>query len=232
MTNKRVHLVLALGVALLFGLLASPAFAGIAGSKHDLSTTGPNSNTNATRNCVFCHTPHMAAAANGQYPLWNHEISAVAAYGVYTSDTLDAVPTDIGGAAAGTASVSNLCMSCHDGTVAINTLYNDPNETPTWTITASTNVNATGFIINEPNLGSDLSDDHPINFTYDNALFLADGELIDPDSADWVDVAQTVPLFGATVQCASCHDPHDDTFEPFMVKDNTDSLLCTTCHVK
>ncbi|NIR44635.1 MAG: cytochrome C, partial [Gemmatimonadetes bacterium] len=32
--------------------------------------------------------------------------------------------------------------------------------------------------------------------------------------------------------CASCHDPHDNTFAPFLAADNTDSALCVHCHVK
>ncbi|MFV2072263.1 MAG: cytochrome c3 family protein [Thermoanaerobaculales bacterium] len=206
----------------------------VVGTAHDLSSTGPGATTNVTRVCVFCHTPHQATAAAGQDPLWNHTVSTVANYGVYASDTMNATPTDIGGAAVGSQSVSNLCMSCHDGTVAVHSLYNEPNELggAAITITAGGNVNATGFITGTPLLGTDLTDDHPINFLYDAALATADGGLVTPFSTAWVVNGTNVPLFAGTVQCASCHDPHDDTNDPFLGISNTGSALCTTCHIK
>ena len=81
-------------------------------------------------------------------------------------------------------------------------------------------------------MGTSLSDDHPVNFTYVAALATADGELATPISAAYVDAAQTVPLFGGKVQCASCHDPHDNTYEPFLTTTNAASQLCSTCHLK
>lgn len=202
----------------------------VVGTRHDLSTGGASglTATNVDRVCVFCHTPHQAAAANGQDPLWNHTLSATASYGVYASDTLDATPTDIGGAAAGSATVSNLCMSCHDGTVGVGSLYNDPNG-PAGEITPD---NSASTITGNPLLGTDLTDDHPVNFTFDAALATADGELVTPSSVDWVDAGNTVPLFGGTVQCASCHDPHNSTNLPFLVVNNAGSNLCLTCHIK
>ncbi|MCP4900628.1 MAG: cytochrome c3 family protein [bacterium] len=210
----------------------------VVGTAHDLSSTGPGATTNVGRVCVYCHTPHQATAANGQDPLWNHALSAVAAYGVYGSDTLDATPGELGGAVAGTAAVSNLCLSCHDGTVAVHSVWNAPNEAPindnpaNITIVAGGNVNAGGFITGNPNVGDDLTNDHPVNFTYDAALAGSDGGLVTPDSANSVDAAGLVPLFAGTVQCASCHDPHDDTNAPFLVVSNSGSALCTTCHNK
>ncbi len=201
---------------------ASLAGAGVVGSKHDLSSTGPGATTNVNRVCVFCHTPHQSGT--NVDPLWNHTLSTVTSYGVYSSSTLNATPTDIGGGSA----VSNLCMSCHDGTVAVHSLYNEPNEVGTITLTSGGNVDSNGFMTGTPNLGTDLTNDHPINFTYDTALANADGELVDPATNSTV----AGLLFSGTVQCASCHDPHDDTNAPFLVMSNTNSALCTTCHIK
>ena len=114
------------------------------GTKHDLSSTGPGATTNVARMCVFCHTPHQATTANGQDPLWNHTLSTTASYGGYASTTLDATPTDLGGASAGSAAVSNLCMSCHDGTVSVASMYNPPNEVASVTVTSGGNVSAAG----------------------------------------------------------------------------------------
>jgi len=209
----RRFLVLMAAVGLVAGLAYGQT---VVGTAHDLSGTG---GTNEV--CVFCHTPHQAAAANGQDPLWNHELSVVAAYGVYDSDTMDATPTDLGGAVAGSAAVSNLCLSCHDDTVSVGALWNepvgytDPSQVLSVFAPGSTAV-----------LGNDLTNDHPVNFTYDGALSTADGGLNDPTT-----LASAV-LFGGTVQCASCHDPHDATNAPFLVVSNANSALCTDCHAK
>jgi len=211
---------------LTFAALASAQ--SVVGSKHDLSSTGPGATTNSVEVCVFCHTPHQAAAANAQDPLWNHTLSSTASYGVYASATLNAVPTDVGGATIGTAPVTNLCLSCHDGTVSVASLYNPPNATGPPTVTAGGNVTAAGLITGNPNIGTNLTDDHPVNFTYDTALATADGGLNDPATTP----AVAALLFTGTVQCASCHDPHASTNTPFLVMPNTQSALCTTCHIK
>jgi predicted CXXCH cytochrome family protein len=194
---------------------------------HDLSAGSTfGADTNSPGLCVFCHTPHQVggSALDGVYPLWNHTLSANAAYGTYTSVTMNAVPLEVGGG----TTVTNLCLSCHDGTVAVQNLGNPPNAATPVTVNAGGNVNAAGFITGTANVGTDLTNDHPVNFTYDTALAGADGELYDPA----VEAATAALLFGGTVQCASCHDPHDNSFPPFLAADNTDSALCVTCHVK
>jgi predicted CXXCH cytochrome family protein len=190
------------------------------GSKHDLGTGGgaTDAATNVDEICVFCHTPHQAAAASAQDPLWNHTLSSTASYGVYGSDTLNASPNDLGGASAGSAAVSNLCLSCHDGTIGLGSLYNDPAAVPDNSATTLTGA---------ANVGTDLTNDHPVNFAYDTTLFNNDGGLVDPAS-----LSAAVPLFGGTLQCASCHDPHDETNTPFLVVSNVDSGLCAECHTK
>lgn len=80
-------------------------------SKHNLSVNGPGPVTSQQGDaCMFCHTPHGSYADE---PVeWNHVLS-VQTYNTYTSSTY--------GAGAGTpaAGVSKLCLSCHDGTVAM-----------------------------------------------------------------------------------------------------------------
>jgi len=207
-------------------LIAAPlALAGVSGSKHDLGSGGNTTlkATNTSEVCVFCHTPHQATAAAGQYPLWNHTLSSQASYGVYNSSTLNANDvTDIGNATAGSAAVSNLCMSCHDGTIAVGSLYNPPN--------AATPDNNNTFLTSASNayIGTDLSNDHPVNFTYDTNLANADGELYNPSNT----TAVANLLISNKVQCSSCHDPHDDTNTPFLVMSNANSALCLTCHIK
>jgi predicted CXXCH cytochrome family protein len=81
-------------------------------------------------------------------------------------------------------------------------------------------------------LGSSLTDDHPVNFLYDTALAAADGELVIPDSLSSVDAAGRLRLFGGTLQCATCHHPHDDSNGKFLVMSNDRSALCLKCHTK
>jgi predicted CXXCH cytochrome family protein len=196
----------------------------VVGSKHDLGVAGLG---NTPEVCVYCHSSHQATTADKQDPLWNHTLQALATtYGVYANPgTLNAVPAEIGGVAAGLAPTSFLCMSCHDGTVAPSSLYNDPNSVAPTAIPA---------IVGNSNLGTDLTDDHPINFDYTGALAGADGGLVTPDSTSSVDAGGLIPLFGGTgsLQCASCHDVHDPTNTPFLRVSNTDSGLCTSCHNK
>jgi len=209
-------------------LAAAPAMAGVVGSKHDLSTTGTatDKSNNITEVCVFCHTPHQAATANGQDPLWNHTLAGTATYGAYASTTFNGSITPLGGATAGTAAVSNLCLSCHDGSVGVGALYNDPAQ-------GTPSNNATTISVTSANLGTDLSNDHPVNFVYNAALVTSDqGSALSPGLADPASAAVADLLFATTVQCASCHDPHSTTNAPFLVKSNTNSALCTTCHLK
>ncbi|MGC8898843.1 MAG: cytochrome c3 family protein [Bacteroidota bacterium] len=124
-------------------------------------------------------------------------------------------------------------MSCHDGTVAVNSLGNY-SSVGTPTMGSGTELDATGKIATgrEANLGTNLTNDHPINFTYDAALATADGGLVTPVSTNYVDAAQKVPLYSGTVQCASCHNPHNNQYGSFVRKSNSGSSLCLTCHVK
>ena len=195
----------------------------VVGTSHDL---GVPAEGNTPEVCVYCHTSHQATTASSQDPLWNHTLQVLTTtYGVYASATLQATPVEIGNVAAGSASASFLCMSCHDGSVAPSSLYNDPNSGAPTAIPA---------ITGNANLGADLTDDHPINFDYDGALVTADGGLATPVSTSSVDAGGLIPLFGGTgsVQCASCHNPHDPTNIPFLRVSNVNSGLCTTCHNK
>ena len=91
-------------------LAAGPVLAGVSGSAHDLRTE-----LSIDEICVICHTPHNAVdpTANGlsYAPLWNHEVASTV-YTLYTSSTLDHTPGQPDGA-------TKLCLSCHDGSVAI-----------------------------------------------------------------------------------------------------------------
>ncbi len=80
-----------------------------------------------------------------------------------------------------------------------------------------------------------MSNDHPISFTYDAALATSDGELFDPStiSSGLGGTIAADMLFGNKLECASCHDVHNAAGNPdLLVKANTASALCLTCHDK
>lgn len=207
----------------------------VRGTKHNLSAALDGADTpsggkvpartikasSETQVCVFCHTPHEAesisfgsgSTALGA-PLWNRKLSA-ATYTAYTSSSMDADATEMAAAPGGS---SKLCLSCHDGTMAIdkvNALNGVKNATiamngQTTPVTMPSGSATTGFT---RDLGVNLSNDHPISFTYDSALAARDGELRGPDAT----VVKTrtagaappkMPLENGQVQCATCHDPH------------------------
>lgn len=231
-------LVAFLAVPLAF-VAGSSALAQVSATKHNLSSSG-SSNTiysDNTEICVFCHTPHNAlknAAGTGgknTLPLWNHTVSATATYGTYGSITMNATPAELGAATsvnpADQATTSHLCLSCHDGTVAINSFNRVSTINPTTNMTGA----GTGGTIGSrsSNLGTDLSNDHPINFTYDSNLATTDGGLVAPGSL------VGVKLFDNKVQCASCHDPHtskDASGKGLVRVSMNSSALCTSCHIK
>jgi len=198
-------------VALVAAILAAaiPATAGttIANTKHNLTPSGPGTfkAPETTGLCVFCHTPHNASPTRA---LWNRALSG-ATYTLYTSTTLKATLDQPTGS-------SRLCLSCHDGTLAMGTLRN-----------ANNGVQPTlGVLTGTALLGTNLSDDHPISFLYDSALVASRGELANPSS-----LPNTVKLDqNNQMQCTSCHDAHEDRHPNFMRMDTRYGALCLSCH--
>ena len=179
----------------------------IALTKHNLTPTGPGNirTSQPTGVCVFCHTPHNAQAT---IALWNRELPAVT-YTLYASTTLQSVLNQPTGS-------SRLCLSCHDGTIALDSLREPPKGAP---LSMSTLSGSTVF-------GTDLSGSHPISFTYDSVLATKNPELVDPGS-----LPAGVRLDDQKqLQCTSCHDPHEDKQPNFLRMDNRGGALCITCH--
>ena len=182
-------------------------FGQISGTAHDFSGSGYGS----TEICIFCHTPHNASTTVNGAPLWNHEVTT-ATFTLYTSPTFDATNSQPDGA-------SKLCLSCHDGTVAIDSYGGNT---------------GTNFMTGTALIGTDLSNDHPVTFTYDAALATTDGGLFDPTTTN-SGLGGTIDqdlLFNHSLECASCHDVHDDTFGSFLRISNGSSAFCLTCHDK
>ena len=214
-------------------LLAAPlAVAGtITASAHDFSTQS----WGQAQICKACHIPHNANSGTSAVlspVLWNHTLS-VATYTLYDtawSSTLNATAGQPGG-------TSKLCLSCHDGTVAVDS-FGGSTPVPT-------------SIVASANLGTDLRNDHPIGITYDGTLVTADGALRPTSTAVTIGTGGTKTrvgtiannmLFADRLECASCHDVHNTFTVPVAyagASSNkllkvvlTGSSLCLTCHDK
>src|ERR1039458_8431886 len=155
--------------------------------------------------CLFRSPPHNARPTSG---LWNRDLPAVT-YKLYTSSTLQAQMSQPNGS-------SRLCLSCHDGILALSSMRVAPITGP---------VAAMAPLSGTASLGTDLSNDHPISFIYNSALALRKGDLTDP-----MTLPQTAPLDNEKqLQCSSCHDPHVDR-PNFLRIDDRFGADCTVCH--
>jgi len=213
-----------LALCLAAGDVFAARVADIQNTRHNFSATViPSLPGGASRNayadsesqvCAFCHTPHGATQAP-RAPLWNRKLTPGATYTPYTSGSLDAV--DLGAPSA----KSKLCLSCHDGTLAlgsvnvlnrqtnVNVPITGPGAGPGGTIPEGLGAD-TGFT---RKLGVDLTNDHPISLTYDSSQAARDGELRDPAVSTSVHDRKggshpTLPLEDNKLECISCHDPH------------------------
>jgi len=145
----------------------TPAVAQIVGSQHDLTTAGDSQNSGVTTDevCVFCHTPHGADTSESALPLWNKTLPLGTGYTRYSTTgtpSFDATEENVG-------SISLACLSCHDGTQAMDSVINLPGSGG-YNLTG-TSIGIGDLMTNEgsdpiPMLGTDLSDDHPISIRY------------------------------------------------------------------
>jgi predicted CXXCH cytochrome family protein len=213
---KTRHCIALIVIALGFTL---PGIGQIALTKHDFS--GKSWAPAENKVCGVCHAPHQAKAEPSA-PLWNHKSTAVAGYTLYTSPTFDSQ----GGVSITNPSASSkLCLSCHDGTVALESF--GAVTTGTNYIPAASKIGGT--------TGSDMSKEHPISFTYNDALATLDGGLYTPSSKT-SGLGSTIAndmLFANKMECASCHDVHNKFNQTHLLKmSNTNSQLCLSCHNK
>jgi predicted CXXCH cytochrome family protein len=217
---KKIRLILgglAIGAAVMLLPSTGQAAIGIVGSAHDfyvntnawINGTTPWLTGSRTNVCGECHIIHTAPdPKNG--PLWIHTPSSQTykTYDQAGSDTFDAL-----GLTVTLGSSSKACLSCHDGTVAINdqtTLIGGGLSTTTNKIVGGTPVFATDVII--PVNNNDLTHMHPIGVSYTAAAAaLPSGELkATTTSFPGTSLTVGTQLKGVnkTIECSSCHDIH------------------------
>ena len=208
-------------------LAPSASWATVAGTKHNfgLLSTAEVKSADSSEICVFCHTPHNS---NPSGPIWNRQDSG-STYDVYASQTLAAIMSPNAPVLGQPTGSSKLCLSCHDGTMAIGSLLNMPGKTQAGTL-AVTGPGVTAGKLSSAStsyIGTDLRDDHPISFEYSLA-YPSNTELVDPTSLP-ADVKLDAT---GKVQCTSCHDPHGTAFPKFMIASLENGSLCAACHDK
>lgn len=201
-------ILLAMVTGLTTGLVAQTKST-VFGSAHDIASAGGG--------CRGCHAPHQASA-RGEVLLWARSFPTTATFGVYTTPTMNTAAAEVGGnysatnLPTGAKMYTVLCLSCHDG------------------LTSPTVIGATdGAAIANPTNSDGLRNDHPVNLAYNATA--------DPGLEPLATIqASALRLYsdGAnqTVQCASCHNVHDNTINGFLrvANTNTKAGLCTVCH--
>ncbi len=223
---------LVIGVLSAGVLLVAPAFSapmGVRKTTHNLSVEGYATNTSwagyysetvETQICIFCHTPHGGDTTG---PLWNRAIPAGFDTGWthYNSVTLS---SGVGAANRAVSPESLLCLSCHDGTIAVGDLINQ-SALGTPSTSTTTVVNLSSF---NPRVGNakDLSDDHPISFSYTDSVTAVGTGYGNLETIEHARDVQGLKFYGATnrVECGTCHDPHVN-YDPWYDPDQ-DPAIC------
>lgn len=220
-------------------LMAAPAMAlSVVNSKHNLSTTAMSGQGNYVSNnedeiCVFCHTPH---GAKENVPLWNRS-GNTGTFALYTASAT--LTSETKGAVVDNTNISYKCMTCHDGVTGLGSgVWNPSNDTgtdPVMQAPVSGTLAAAGFA-NIGDTGGNLTNDHPVGFDYTSVDENAAAG--DTDIKGFTTVTAAGIKFynsGAgsnQMECASCHNVHNNEFSPFLRVDNAGSGLCLTCHQK
>lgn len=235
-------------------IAATFAFGEITGSKHDFTAASWSDQAI----CKPCHTPHNAIATGITGRLWAHTLSTATYtyHGTGTKPTDQITSTDSGTGAANQSDMdgaTRLCLSCHDGTVALDSFLGKSGPVDGQVIGTAGH----GDVV--ANLGTDLSNDHPVGY---KAMYkenigtaghfrykpLATATAAGLKFATSQDVNAAVPAgsldqSGAaitytnwpSVSCVTCHDVHNGsqpTERGLLRVSNVGSALCLDCHNK
>ena len=252
-------LVIACGVLVASNATAAPGD-GINGTVHDLAVgiyqANPLDNQLADtqpRICIYCHAPHntyklspanLGPGASGAgpqapdaftyLPLWNHQLTDnYAAYTMYYPGpgrpvTGPKALQSFNAMVPGSSSL--LCLSCHDGSVAVNS-YGNADQLPRSVSSGGPAITNQRYIIGKDNY---LGNHHPIGFDY-AAVSAVDTEIRDAAVAN-LGSAGTVQdhLYNSRMECGTCHSVHNkgNTGETLLWRSDAESRLCLTCHDK
>lgn len=256
--------VTAMSAATAFAAVTTGAGGGVLGSVHDMNVVGNNvTPDNQGRVCAFCHTPHHAItqatdAAAGEYmPLWSHNLTTQA-FTQYDSGTYDANDVGVIDPLVGP---SRLCMSCHDGVIAVDQHYGASH--PGTATFAQNEFTGAEWQIGIGAAGA-LDRTHPIGFKLADAITAdRDGSNVSGVQGIFADAATTRTFNGSATKtissqlydgymtCATCHDVHNrdnvanvdvtvggNTYDDQINRNylvfatQAGSQLCLSCHDK
>lgn len=236
---------LVLGV---MSLTMVPAMAGtLVGSKHDLTALNARAKVEAMTGlafndyrdpCIYCHIPESAKNKRGepgkqQIEGWNRYVP-MGEIETYESPTLQGKVARLG-------AESLLCLSCHDGTMAVDMVVNTPEG---WTTVDDSPLHMrldrgggldrctqchdgiTAHKMDAVTIGRSLMDDHPVGIKYPGLQ--ANPDFFSPNQDG--KFRNGVRLFKSQVECATCHDVHNPDVVPFLRVEQRE--LCFTCHNK
>ncbi len=259
LSGKRL-LLLSAAIASAFGLSQALATVGIIadpviglndpimGSKHDFTNLNERAGASGMQGvsfsdygnpCVYCHLPPEEADTDsellGGIAGWNRFAPAADQYTPYTSPSLDAPLRT-------PSSISLLCLSCHDGTMAMDMVLFKPSSFRSeddaalhMRMNSAQDLDSCGACHNgiaahdiAPKvMGTDLSDDHPISIQY-GGFNWRDRDFKIP--LQTTGFSNGVRLYDGNIECASCHDVHNSTNELLLTVRR--EILCNTCHAK
>jgi hypothetical protein len=197
------------------GVAAAQQVSGDVLGMHNLSmASGASVSSQGSLGCTFCHAPH--SGLGGITPLWNQTLSK-ATYTPYSSTTYN----DSGNTQPTLGQTSSLCLSCHDGTVAVGQSA------------AYGTLPVTGSMSSGDSFGMNLSGTHPFSLVLPMkdasnlvSSLVSQGKTADPTGA--------VSLIKGNIECTSCHSPHvqgiDKVAQNFLVRDSSAGQMCLACH--
>lgn len=204
-------------LAIALVLAAGTASAAVSSTKHNMnsysgSQTQGGTTANATGGtgdvCYYCHAAHNTLV--GAAPLWARNNPVTTSYVTYSSSTIS---KNINGIM---DPVSLACLSCHDGTIAVNQ-----------TIKGRVGGLATDkFMLGNATakIGPNLSNDHPVSIAWAGTGYAG-------LTATMPAAFQPYNIGGSPgLACASCHEPHGTAFSKFLRADPNSGSFCVSCH--
>jgi len=235
-------------ICIFFAAITTAVGGTILGTKHDFTGLNKRAGVVAMPTvafsdygtpCVYCHIPpdseNRDSAAQGGIEGWNRFVPATNSYNLYDSRTLE-------NKVKAPSPISLLCLSCHDGTMAVDMTVFKPNG---WRssedaalhlrINGADDLMSCGKCHNGyrahniaiKHIGTDLTNDHPISMNYAGTND-KDPDFRNPDGPYGFD--NGVKLYEDKVECASCHNVHNPDVD--LLLRTRASRLCETCHIK
>lgn len=143
--------------------------------------------SNETRVCVFCHTPHVSdtSAAILNAPLWNHTLSSSVTYsvkspGAYSGSPLSGNVNLVATPLSTPDGDSRLCLSCHDGTVSVGNVRSEAAAGGIPMDSSSACIDTSGKMPNSgcsAYVGTNLTQKHVVSIPMNNGLITAHNAL-------------------------------------------------------